>query len=232
VSSALRPWLERLGLLNAARSARHRLFPDREAMRFPSYGPELARTIRGSGDPVRYSSLALALRTVQNERVPGDLAEVGVYRGDTSRFIVRCAPERRLHLFDTFQGFAHHDREPENAADERFQNTSEAAVRAVLGPSANIVIHAGHFPGTAAGLEQERFAFVLMDLDVYAPTVSGLEFFYPRLSPGGYCFVHDYNSPESNWACRRAVTEFMTGKPERVIELSDTWGSAVFRKGG
>jgi O-methyltransferase len=232
VRSALRPWLERIGLLHAARAAQHRLFPDREAMRFPPYGPKLARDIRVSGDPVRYSSLALALGTVKSEGIPGDLAEVGVYRGDTSRFLVRCMPDRRLHLFDTFKGFPQHDREPENWSDERFQNTSETAVRAVLGPSANIVIHAGTFPGTAAGLEQERFAFVLLDLDVYAPTRSGLEFFYPRLSPGGYCFVHDFNSPESNWACRRALTEFMAGKPERVIELPDTWGSAVFRKGG
>jgi len=170
------------------------------------------------------------VRTLEREGIAGEFAEVGVYRGATSRFLAACAPGRTLHLFDTFQGFARADREPENAADERFQATSEATVRRALGAAANAIIHPGYFPDTTAGLEHSRFAFVLLDLDVYAPTLAGLEFFYPRLASGGYCFVHDYNSPESNQACRRALTEFLAGKPEHVIELPDTWGSAVFRK--
>jgi len=230
MTSPAQHWLDRLGLLGAARRLRHRLDPDSELIRVPGYGPEIARLVRGSGDPVRYASLALAIRTLQQESVEGEFAEVGVYRGTTSRFLLRCAPERTLHLFDTFQGFAPHDREPGNAADSRFQDTSAETVRRALGNSANVAIHAGYFPDTTAGLEDRRFAFVLLDLDVYAPTLAGLAFFYPRLARGGYCFVHDYNSPESNWACRRALTEFLSGKPEHLVELPDAWGSAVFRR--
>ena len=219
-----------MGLLDAARRVRHRLFPDHESLRFPTYPEAIAKRVRDSGDPARYASLALACATLEREEIAGEFAEVGVYRGATSRFLAACAPGRTLHLFDTFQGFAPRDREPENAGDERFQATSEDTVRRALGAAANAVIHAGYFPATTKGLEDTRFAFVLLDLDVYAPTLSGLEFFYPRLERGGYCFVHDYNSPESNRACRRALTEFLAGKPERVIELPDTWGSAVFRK--
>jgi len=71
---------------------------------------------------------------------------------------------------------------------------------------------------------------VLLDMDLYRPTLSALEFFYPRLSSGAYLFVHDYHNPESDWACRRAVEEFMADKPEGVIEIADMWGSVVFRK--
>ena len=230
VSSRVALWLDRMGLLVAGRRVRRRLFPERETLRFPTYGAEIARLVQDSGDPARYASLALAVKTLEQEGIAGDFAEVGVYRGATSRFLAACAPGRTLHLFDTFQGFAAHDREPENAADARFQATSEATVRRALGAAANVEIHAGYFPATTAGLEQRVFAFVLLDLDVYAPTRAGLEFFYPRLASGGYCFVHDFNSPESNRACRRALTEFLAGRPERVIELPDTWGSAVFRK--
>jgi O-methyltransferase len=219
-----------MGLLVAARRVRHRLFPDHETLRFPTYGGDIAKLVRDSGDPARYASLALAVRTLEQEGIAGEFAEVGVYRGATSRFLVACAPGRTLHLFDTFEGFAERDREPENVNDARFQATSEATVRRALGGAANVRIHPGYFPSTTTGLEASAFAFVLLDLDVYAPTLAGLEFFYPRLSSGGYCFVHDYNSPESNRACRRALTEFLAGKPERVIELPDTWGSAVFRK--
>jgi len=230
MSSRAALWLDRMGLLVAARRVRHRLFPDHESVRFPSYPEAIAKLVRDSGDPARYASLALAVRTLEREGIAGEFAEVGVYRGATSRFLAACAPGRTLHLFDTFQGFARADREPENAADERFQATSEATVRRALGAAANVIIHPGYFPDTTAGLENSRFAFVLLDLDVYAPTLAGLEFFYPRLASGGYCFVHDYNSPESNQACRRALTEFLAGKPEHVVELPDTWGSAVFRK--
>jgi len=230
MTSPAQQWLDRLGLLGAARRLRHRLDPDSELIRVPGYGPDIARLVRGSGDPVRYASLALAIRTLQQEAVEGEFAEVGVYRGTTSRFLLQCAPERTLHLFDTFQGFAPRDREPENAADSRFKDTSAETVRRALGNSANVAIHAGYFPDTTAGLEDRRFAFVLLDLDVYAPTLAGLAFFYPRLARGGYCFVHDYNSPESNWACRRALTEFLSGKPEHLVELPDAWGSAVFRR--
>ena len=230
MSSRVALWLDRMGLLVAGRQVRRRLFPDRENLRFPTYGADIAKLVQDSGDPARYASLALAVRTLQQERSAGEFAEVGVYRGATSRFLAACAPERTLHLFDTFEGFAEKDREPENASDSRFQATSEATVRRAIGVAANVHIHAGYFPSTAAGLEDRRFAFVLLDLDVYAPTLAGLEFFYPRLASGGYCFVHDYNSPESNSACRRAFREFLAGKPERVIELPDTWGSAVFRK--
>jgi len=230
VSSRVALWLDRMGLLVAGRHVRRRLFPDRETLRFPTYGGEIAKLVRDSGDPARYASLALAVRTLQQDGIQGDFAEVGVYRGATSRFLAACAPERTLHLFDTFTGFAAHDREPENANDARFQATSEATVKQAVGAGANAIIHAGYFPATTAGLEERTFAFVLLDLDVFAPTLAGLEFFYPRLASGGYCFVHDFNNPESNGACRRALTEFLAGRTERVIELPDTWGSAVFRK--
>src|SRR5262249_11240754 len=207
---------------------RHRLGRDSEAIRFPSYEPAVARLVRRSGDPVRYASLALAIRTLQREGIAGDFAEVGVYRGNTSRFLLRLAPERTLYLFDTFAGFAMKDREPGNASDGRFQDTSIATLRRKLGGVENAIIRPGYFPDTTAGLEDRRFAFVLLDLDVYAPTLAGLAFFYPRLARGGYCFVHDYNSPESNSACRRALTEFLDDKPERLVEVSDRFGSAVF----
>ena len=228
----LRGALRRLGLLDAARAwqARHGAGRVAFPMRFPTFDAEIEDAAVASLDYVRYASLALAIRTLQREKIGGAFAEVGVYQGATSRFLHRCAPERRLYLFDTFEGFPLSDREPENAGDARFRDTSEDAVRRVLGAGADVVIRKGRFPETTAGLERETFAFVLLDLDVFPPTLAGLEFFYPRLAPGAYVFVHDFNSPESNAACFRAVQQAMQGRPERVIELPDVWGSVVFRK--
>jgi O-methyltransferase len=71
---------------------------------------------------------------------------------------------------------------------------------------------------------------VLLDLDLHAPTVASLEFFYPRLAKGAYLIVHDYNSREYNGACKRALDDFLSDKPERVVDIADVWGSALVRK--
>ena len=67
-------------------------------------------------------------------------------------------------------------------------------------------------------------------MDLYKPTLEGLNFFYPKISRGGYLFVHDYNSSESNYAVSREVKEFMQDKPELIIKIPDVWGTVMFRK--
>ncbi len=200
-------------------------------MRYPTYSTDLARAIRDSGDPVRYGSMALAIARIQQESIRGAFAEVGVWQGYTSEFIHSQAPDRAFHLFDTFTGFPDQDIENGTKSDQaRFRDTNLAAVRTRVGHSDRIVFHPGYFPETAQGLENELFAFVLLDLDLYNPTYAGLEFFYPRLVPGGYLFLHDYNSTESEHAVRRALECYMMNKPEPLIELPDAFGSAVIRK--
>jgi O-methyltransferase len=197
----------------------------RGRMKFPSYPRDVARRVVRSADRVRYGSLALALETIKREEVPGSLAELGVWRGYTSSFIHSQIPERRLYLFDTFSGFAGVD-----ATDERFKDTTVEVVRRKVGDYPNVIFRVGIFPETACGLESELFAFVLIDVDKYAPTLAGLNFFYPRMARGGYVFVHDYNSPESEYGVSRALGEFLKGYPEHVVEIPDVWGSVVFRK--
>ncbi len=194
----------------------------------PYYTAARRRAIVQSGDPVRYGTVDLALERLAKDRVPGSIAECGVYRGELSRFIHERAPERRLFLFDTFRGF---DPRDSNAArDHRFRDTSRERVLEHLGDARNVVIREGYFPETAAGLEDERFAFVMIDFDKYEPTLAALDFFYPRTSPGGFVFVHDYSSPESDWACSRALDRFLADRPERPVLIPDGWGSALFRK--
>jgi O-methyltransferase len=200
-------------------------------MRFPTFDAALHESIAVSDDYFRYTTLGLALQRVREEQIDGALAEVGVWRGETSSFIHRLLPERLLYLFDTFAGFPDQDLVPA-AADDRFRDTSPAAVRKRVGPSANVILRPGYVPDVLQHVAEERFAFVLLDLDLFEPTVASLEFFYPRLSAGGYLMVHDYNNQESEWACRRAFDEFLADKPERLVELGDVWGSALIRRAG
>jgi O-methyltransferase len=200
----------------------------RRPMHFPSYSPDVSRRIETLADDIRYASLALAIQRLETERIDGAFAELGVYQGITSRFIHQQAPNRRLYLFDTFAGFPADALE--TAGDNRFRDTSQQQVARLIGDLRNVIFRVGYFPETAAGLEDDRFALVMLDFDLYRSAIEAFKFFYPRLVPGGYFFMHDFNSPESDYAISRAASEFMTDKPERLVELPDQWGSAVFRK--
>jgi O-methyltransferase len=202
----------------------------RRPMRFPPYSSAVRDRIEAIGDDVRYASLALAIQRLETEKIDGAFAELGVWAGITSSFIHAQAPHRRFYLFDTFAGFP--EGALEKGQDDRFKDTSQQQVANRIGNLDNVVFRAGYFPQTAAGLEEEKFALVMLDFDLYRSAVDALKFFYPRLVPGGYFFMHDFNSPESDHAISRAATEFLDGKPEALVEIPDVWGSAVFRKVG
>jgi O-methyltransferase len=182
----------------------------------------------GTGDPIRCGTLLLAFEQLSKDGIPGSLAECGVYRGSLSRFIHNMVPDRRLFLFDTFQGFD--SRDSSVYGDERFRDTSEQSVLDYIGGTKNIIVRKGYFPKTSVGLEDERFAFVMIDFDKYEPTLAALEFFYSRVSRGGFVFVHDYNNPESDWACSRALNGFLADKVEEPICIPDAGGTALVRK--
>lgn len=212
------------------RKSVYRPWAEKRSMQLPPFDRGLHDSIVEYIDYHRFGTIAMALRRIEIENIQGSLAEAGVFQGHASRFIHRLALERRYYLFDTFGGFDKEDLDTEIIEDNRFRNTSVEAVLRYIGDQKNLVVKKGRVPETFTGLESERFAFVLLDMDLYKPTFSALEFFYPRLTIGGYLMVHDYHNEESNWACRRAVDEFMQNKPERIIEIADIWGSILFRK--
>lgn len=181
-----------------------------------------------SHDPVRYGNFMLSFRQVKEEKIEGSIAELGVYRGDLSKYIHKEFPERKLFLFDSFEGF--NKKESESVGDDRFADTSVEGVIQNIGDDRNIEIRKGFFPDTAYNLDDEKFAVVVIDFDKYNPTIAALNIFYPLLSKGAFVFVHDYSSPESNWACKRALDDFLQGKPESAILLPDAFGTAIFRK--
>jgi O-methyltransferase len=201
------------------------------AMREPPFDPRLHRRVLLSGDYARHAALAAALRRADAEGVPGAIAEVGVFQGTTSAILHAAAPQRRLHLFDTFGGFPQEQLDS-GGRDSRFRDTSAEMVRRRLPADAPVALHPGRVPDTLAEVADEEFALVLLDLDLSAPTKAALEFFWPRMPRGAYLFVHDYHNPESGWAAKRVVDPFLEGKPEQLVDLPDMWGSVVLRRAG
>jgi len=186
-------------------------------------------------DNTRRDMMILLLRSIIEREVPGPFAELGVYRGLTARLIHQYAPERPLHLFDTFEGFTDRSTLPEKGRTglqvfpEQFSDTSLERVKRFVGPkNDNVAYHPGFFPDSIPEpLRQMTFAFAHLDADLYEPTTEGLRFFYPRISPGGMLLVHDYNA----WpGARKSVDEFFADKPELPIPMPDKNGSALIVK--
>jgi hypothetical protein len=189
-------------------------------------GPEPLRDVE------RFLALSLAFDQIHKEGVAGDFAELGVYKGDTAAVLARHARRlgRTLWLLDTFEGFDERDFTGLDAGRASgFSDTSLEAVSQRVGLENTIYID-GYFPETASRLPDDRtYCLVNIDTDLYAPIKSGLEYFYPRMEPGGFIFVHDYGSLA--WAgVEKAVDEFFADKPECVVSIPDGAGSVVIRR--
>jgi O-methyltransferase len=186
-------------------------------------------------DMVRRDMIILLLRTVIDNNTTGEFAEVGVYQGETAKLIHHFCPERKLSLFDTFEGFDERDICNENAQIQNsesikdFKGTSTRLVHIKIAPhNNNVKFFKGYFPESVhEEFDTKSFAFVHLDVDLYQPTKSGLDFFYPKMSTNGIILIHDFNA----WpGVRKAVVEFLSNKKEIAIPMPDKSGSAIIVK--
>lgn len=186
-------------------------------------------------DTTRRDMIVLLLRDLIERKVPGDIAELGVYRGFSARLIHHYIPERKLYLFDTFKGFDERDVKAERTATGRREQTLsfsqtgvERALKNIAPQNKNVQVFPGYFPETVPEfLTEARFAFVHLDADLYEPMMAGLNYFYNKVIPGGFILAHDYNS----WpGSRKAVREFFSDKRELPIPMPDKSGSALIVK--
>jgi len=188
--------------------------------------------VNNAGDLPRLYAIVLNVRQLMEEHVPGDMAELGVFRGNSAAVLAHYARlhGRRVSLFDTFEGFDKRDLVGEDKSKQmEFADTSLNMVRQLVG-DASVRYVQGRFPESVPpDLNEWRFCLAHIDCDLYDPAKAGLEFFYHRLAPGGLLIVHDYANPY--WTgIKRAVDEFCLGIPERPVVLADKSGTVMIRK--
>ncbi|MFO0816668.1 MAG: TylF/MycF/NovP-related O-methyltransferase [Pirellulales bacterium] len=160
-------------------------------------------------------SLACGMR-----EVPGDFAEVGLFQGSTAKVICEAKGDKTFHLCDTFEGLPEpHESEKMVEKKGRFACSLES-IQKYLGSYPNLRFHKGFCPDSIRGvLDDTQFCFVHLDVDLYESTKQCLEYFWPRLIPGGVVISHDYSILEG---VRNAFAEFSADKREKVIEMPTT----------
>lgn len=186
---------------------------------------KLIRSIREENE-----SLLLDLEAIQllecarsAQKINGDYAEVGSFMGGSAKLICEAKGDRDLFLFDTFKGLP----SPEKIDlkyGRGFFNGSRDFVSHYLLSYQNINVIKGIFPETAGTIADHTFAFVHLDVDLYKSTLDCLEFFYPRIAPGGIILIHDYRHAEG---VTLAVDNFFANKFEPVITLVGRYGLII-----
>ncbi len=144
----------------------------------------------------------------------GDVAQVGIYKGGTARMVASTFTHttKKIYLFDTFEGLP-----PRTDADgitrkeldsaSEFSDVNFESVQEYFSTIPNTVFKKGYFPHTAKGMEDEKFCFVYLDVDLYQSIRDGLDFFFPRMTQGGVIMVDDYGT--KLWpGVAKAVDEF------------------------
>jgi O-methyltransferase len=158
---------------------------------------------------------------------------LGVYKGKFARYINQFFPDRKLYLFDTFEGFDNRDVASEKSQDfsSGAQDFSDTSINFVLRqmpfPGKCIPVK-GFFPESASGIN-DKFALVSLDADLYRPIYAGLNFFYPKLNMGGYILVHDFNN-DNYKGSRQAVVQFCSEQNINFVPIPDSGGSAIIAK--
>lgn len=147
--------------------------------------------------------------------LPGEVAEVGVYRGGTARWICERT-DKPVMLFDTFKGMPPVDPTKDLHKEGDFDNTSAMHVVFLLDGLTNWTIAQGIFPkDTAKYATLNEFSFVHLDVDIYTSVKECLEFFWPRMNHGGIIVLDDYNEPNCPGA-KLATDEFCAANGAKV----------------
>lgn len=173
----------------------------------------------------RVTGLCQAVRYLVRARIPGAIAECGVWKGGSvmavALTLLELGEPRDLYLFDTFEGMTpptDHDityagvTATELLASPTNRMRCDAAmggVREVLAstgyPMDRVHLIRGPVEDTLPGQAPDRLALLRLDTDFYASTSHELAHLYPRLSTGGILILDDYGAWQG---ARQAVDEY------------------------
>lgn len=139
------------------------------------------------------------------ERLQGDVAEFGVYRGGTTRQLSDLTG-RTVWAFDTFEGIPGEDYAESDDEDVPGKFKSEYNMEEMFGEYPRIVPVVGRFADTLLDFDEAvKFVLVYMDCDLKASTHQVLEWLPQHLVDGAAIVFDDYSSHKN---VRAEVNEF------------------------
>jgi O-methyltransferase len=196
----------------------------------------------------RISALVDAVRYLTAARIPGAIAECGVWRGGSMMAaaitLLEAGDIRDLYLFDTFAGMTAPSQRDvdyvgtpatplfiESAAEDHNEwcyASLDDVRRNLLStgyPADRCHFVRGDVLETLPSVEPAEIALLRLDTDWYASTKHELTHLYPRVSRSGILILDDYGHWEG---CRQAVDEYFASQPVFMFRM-DYAGRMVVR---
>ena len=180
----------------------------------------------------RALQLMICVRAARS--LDGIMAEAGVLMGGSARLICESKGSTPLHLFDVFETLQQSG--AAGASSLRHQVSSHfggvhgklASVERLLSSYRDVHLHPGVFPDSVPHeLDEARFSFVHIDMDLPDCIAAGFDFFFPRLVPGGILIVDDHEDSAVRETCATFLDSAVAAAP---IELP--WGQLMIVKKG
>jgi O-methyltransferase len=227
-------------VLPLGRQARNMLWPAlaRQYRKDPRKASPITLRILGIADPsYRPDFVTLANAVDKTPSLQGALVECGVFCGNTllgmaHRLALQGIRDATLIGCDSFEGFpapttqdalqdgTFHERTRQGVFHETSYEALSSRVSA-LGFAHNIRLVKGFFVDTLPQLSTMRFRVVHLDCDLYQSYLTCLDFFYPRLVPGGYMVFDEYDFSASVYpGAKKAIDIFLADKVEKLQQIS------------
>ncbi|HEY6503089.1 MAG TPA: TylF/MycF/NovP-related O-methyltransferase [Chitinophagaceae bacterium] len=221
--------------------------PDFEALHTQIYNEVRPFTMTS---PERVFGLIEAVRYISRNKIEGDIAECGVWKGGSMLAIAKTLLNmndgvRKLFLYDTFSGMStptDADKDPGNksAADLlkksdvktsdvwAYSGLNEVKTTMSLSGYQQELIHyvEGKVEDTIPGTMPGKLALLRLDTDWYESTRHELVHLFPLLVPGAVLIIDDYGF----WkGARKAVDEYIAENNIRILlnRMDDTGRIAI-----
>lgn len=170
-----------------------------------------------------------ALSRLARNNVSGAIVEVGVWKGGMSCYMAlsqqALGQRRHLWMFDTFEGMPPPGLEDGSRSSEAFREETIKGNGQWIKGALDVVRHTmEHTAGVPTGavnyvegkVEEtlqnptvrlpSKIALLRLDTDWYSSTKLELDVLWPRLQPGGWLYIDDYEAWEG---ARKAVDEWL-----------------------
>ncbi len=180
-------------------------------------------SVQGNTLVNRYQAWELWQAPAATRSIPGDILEVGVWRGSSSILMgTRLKKEnigKTIYACDTFEGVVKTGTEDNYYKGGEHSDTSLDFVRSLVNTKAglsNVELLKGIFPDdTGHLLADKSFSLCHIDVDAYPSGKDVLDWVWPRLSIGGMVIFNDYGFPLTR-GITRLVNEQL-GLPDRMV---------------
>ena len=155
----------------------------------------------------------------QSSYLDGDVVECGTFHGLAGIQLAESIRDNRLkkvmHIFDSFEGLSEIQEIDEantsiSNEDLRKQfSYSKEQVQKNLSEFDFINYYKGWIPSRFKEVEELKFSFVHIDVDLYHPIKDSFEFFYPRVVSGGIIVFDDYGCSAQFPGAMKAIDEVL-----------------------